>query len=204
VWQAFADRHKLAGLAVYPVALDAIVDRVKAAVESLALTISVIVDPTDRFGRLYGFDYVPAGFLIDGSGRLVYEYRPPLDPLIDFAQGDAQVLADLEQLVGQGTAPPVSVDITTPAEHTTPGLSEFVKGVELLRKGRRVEALKSWRTAAALEPDNLVWRNHLWRALNPDRFDLGNLDLVWQEQQLAREEEFGIVAANPMPDEKAE
>jgi hypothetical protein len=96
VWQACADRHKPAGLAVYAVALDEIVDRVNAAVESLALTIPVIVDPTDRFGGLYGLDTVPVGFLIDGSGRLVYEYRPPLDPLIDFGQDDAQVLADLE------------------------------------------------------------------------------------------------------------
>jgi hypothetical protein len=46
--------------------------------------------------------------------------------------------------------------------------------------------------------------NHLWRALNADRFDLGNLDLLWQEQQLAREDEFGILAANLMPYEKPE
>ena len=57
------------------------------------------------------------------------------------------------------------------------------------------ESIKAGREAAIRKPRNLVWRNQLWRALYPYRFELENVGLQGQKEQLVREAVLGI---NPL------
>ena len=193
----FADRHHGSGFAVFPIALDAFPERVKVAVAAFDLSMTVLIDESNQFGRMYGFNVVPAAFLVSASGAVAYEYKPKFDPLIDFGQTDAELLADVERLISTVTSGAIG-NLRPIAPGAAAGLASFQRGVELHRAGRVSEAIKAWREAATLEPDNMVWRNHLWRALYPERFEIGDIDLPWQNEQLVREAELGIEAANPI------
>ena len=75
-------------------------------------------------------------------------------------------------------------------------LDLFAEGSRLMREGRRAEALAAWAKAFERDPKNFVIRKQIWRALYPGRFG-DPIDLAWQKEQIAREDELGFTAANP-------
>ncbi len=72
----------------------------------------------------------------------------------------------------------------------------FALGAVHLRAGRREEGLRLWHRAYLLDPANFLIRKQIWRELYPERFG-DPIDLDWQKEQMAREQELGFSAANP-------
>lgn len=64
-----------------------------------------------------------------------------------------------------------------------------------MRAGRRQEGVGLWIHAYEHDPKNFVIRKQIWRALYPERFG-DPIDLAWQKEQIAREDELGFREAN--------
>lgn len=59
--------------------------------------------------------------------------------------------------------------------------------------GRPDEAVREWRLALRLDPENLVIRKQIWALEHPDRFHPA-IDWDWQREQLERERQEEISA----------
>jgi len=65
-------------------------------------------------------------------------------------------------------------------------LALFASGVDLHQRGDIVGALKSWRAALEIDPDNFLIRSQVWVVEHPEHF-YPTVDRAWQERQLMRE-----------------
>ena len=71
-----------------------------------------------------------------------------------------------------------------PTESSVP----FVWGLVLLQQGRKDAALKKFKQARDLDPDNWRIRKQIWAIENPDKFYSGKSpDYGWQSEQLKKE-----------------
>jgi hypothetical protein len=65
-------------------------------------------------------------------------------------------------------------------------LERFVEGVAAHAGGDVAGALRLWREALEIDPDNFLVRSQIWALEHPERF-WPVVDREWQEQQLIRE-----------------
>jgi AhpC/TSA family len=151
-------------------------ERVRPIVEESDIRFPVLVDRASELGRLLGFRIVPSGFFVDEDGTIRYRHTD------DFDVADPRVRWNLDRfLAGEATEPPGEDG------HMDPGaLGRFADGVAAFTAGREEEALRIWREALALDPDNFVIRSQIWAAEHPEHF-WPVVDREWQELQLVKE-----------------
>jgi hypothetical protein len=65
-------------------------------------------------------------------------------------------------------------------------LDRFAAGVAAHADGDDAEALRLWREALEIDPENFLVRSQIWALEHPERF-WPVVDREWQEQQLMRE-----------------
>jgi hypothetical protein len=158
------------------VAEDAQSWRVAAAVEERGATFPVLIDGASALARTLGFRLVPAGIFVDASGTVRYRNAD------DFDVADPRVRASLERfLAGEPVEAPEQEEPMSPE-----ALERFAEGVARHEAGSPSEALRIWREALALDPDNFLIRSQIWVAEHPERF-YPAVDRRWQELQLLKE-----------------
>ncbi len=150
--------------------------------EKAGARFTTVVDEENLLGQLYGFKAIPNGFLIDERGIVRYKKLGGFDIRRDETArivkrwvGDSGLLDDTLK----------SEAVQLGAEHSEAN-AHFLDGMRLYRKGDVHGALAEWRKGAQLEPDNWVIRKQIWAVENPDRFYDGDVDYVWQREQIAK------------------
>jgi hypothetical protein len=151
-------------------------ERVRPVVQERGVTFPVLIDRASVLGQELGFRIVPTGVFVDAAGTVRYRHTG------DFDVADPRVRWNLERfLAGEPTEQPEERERMTPD-----ALRLFARGVELYEDGRRADALRVWREALALDPDNFVIRSQIWVLEHPERF-YPAVDREWQELQLLKE-----------------
>ena len=150
-------------------------ERVRAAVHDRGVEFPVLVDRHGTIARGLGFGVVPSGFFVDDA-MVRYAHRDTFDI------GDPRVRHNLVRFL-EGEAVPRS-----PAGRgaNPDALALFASGVDLHQRGDIVGALKSWRAALEIDPDNFLIRSQVWVVEHPEHF-YPTVDRAWQERQLMRE-----------------
>ena len=153
--------------------------RVRPVVEAAAIEFPVLIDQASRLAADFGFQVTPAGVFLDATGTVRYVHGSPLQ---QFDVIDPRVQLNLDEFLG-GAAPRA-------IEHE-PGFrpevrSAFATGAKQIAEGDAEAAVKTWREALDLDPDNFLIRSQIWAAENPDRF-WPAVDREWQQAQLVRE-----------------
>jgi hypothetical protein len=151
-------------------------ERVRPIVEESDIGFPVLLDRASELGRLLEFRIVPSGFFVDAEGAVRYRHTD------DFDVADPRVRWNLDRfLAGEETEPPGEDGRMDPG-----ALGRFADGVAAFTDGREEEALRIWREALALDPDNFVIRSQIWAAEHPEHF-WPVVDREWQELQLVKE-----------------
>ena len=154
-------------------------DKVRPYVEKAEAQFTTVVDEANLLGDLYGFKAIPNGYLIDEQGVVRHKKlggfdirrRETAKVVEKWAAGSSpsESLAEAEQSMG--------------AEHSEAN-TLFRQGLSLYRDGNVNEALACWREGLEVEPDNLIIRKQVWAVQNPERFYDGEVDYVWQREQI--------------------
>jgi hypothetical protein len=149
---------------------------VRPVVRERGVSFPVLVDRESLLGGRLGFRIVPSGFFVDAAGALRYRHTD------DFDVADPRVRQNLERFLSGDPVEPVSAE-----QRIRPAALElFADGVAMFADGRRSEAVRTWRRALALDPDNFVIRSQIWAVEHPEHF-YPVVDRAWQEEQLVRE-----------------
>jgi thioredoxin-like negative regulator of GroEL len=150
-------------------------ERVRPVVRDAGVEFAVLVDRASTLAAALEFQVVPTGIFVD-DGRIALRHPD------DFEAGDPRVRAALDAfLVGE----PVP-------EHSTwqrvrpEALEQFAAGVAAHAAGDDAGALRLWREALEIDPENFLVRSQIWALEHPERF-WPVVDREWQEQQLVRE-----------------
>lgn len=152
-------------------------ERVLPVVEERGVEFPVLLDPTSELGQKLNFKIVPAGFFIDPDGRIVYRHEN------DFDIGDPRVKASLRAFIsGEG-----ELESPEGTQQMSPeALRSFAQGVALYSAGNQEGAIRAWRAALEIDPDNFIIRSQIWAVEHPEHF-YPAVDRDWQVQQLMRE-----------------
>ena len=182
VWQQFFDKHRVDGVEVLSVAMDAQgADRARPYVEKAGATFATVVDVGNLLGQLYGFKAIPNGFLIDEQGVVQYKR------LGGFDIRRAETARTVEQWAsGPGLDESTDKTETTLGSVHSQANAHFVEGLKLYRQGQIQGAIAAWREGVELEPDNYIIRKQIWAVENPDRFYAGDIDFEWQKRQMSQ------------------
>ena len=149
---------------------------VRPVVEASGAAFPILVDRKSELGRLLGFRIVPTGVFVDAAGVVRYRHND------DFDIADPRDRHNLERfLAGE------PVEAVDKAEPMAPqALELFARGVDEFDCGRQAGAIRSWRRALEVDPDNFVIRSQIWALQHPEHF-YPAVDRHWQEQQLLKE-----------------
>ena len=181
VWQEFVkgmDRNRAEFLAV---AVDAQGPR-KAVpyLERAEATFQCAVDADNLLAEAFDFKAIPNGVFVDEEGLVQYirlgNFNIQSPEFARLAQHWADGLPPRELT----DAPPTGRDLSIKRPEA---LQSFRRGMDLLREGKKEEAVALWRRGMVLEPDNFVIRKQIWAVENPDRFYDGEIDTDWQGLQ---------------------
>ena len=156
-------------------------DRARPYVERAGATFTTIVDESNLLGQLYGFKAIPNGFLIDERGVVRYKRLGGFDVRRPETAAIVEQWATGPDLAGD--EPPS--DVPLGAEHSESN-EMFREGIELYRQGRVEEAVALWRRGLAIDPRNYIIRKQIWAVEHPEKFYDGDVDYVWQKDQLAK------------------
>jgi hypothetical protein len=149
---------------------------------------TTLVDTDNVLARTFGYRAIPNGFAFSKDGDLIGS------KITGFDVRDAATRELVERWMAMKPGPG---DAAAPiAEPSVEALDLFAAGSRFMREGRRVEAIATWARAFEKDPKNFIIRKQIWRALYPDRFS-DPIDLAWQKEQIAREDELGFRTANP-------
>jgi hypothetical protein len=151
-------------------------ERVRPVVEALEIAFPVLVDRASTLARSLGFGVVPTGFFVDAEGILRYRHAN------DFDVGDPRVRWNLDRFLRGEPTERHDED----ARMSPEALELFAAGVSLYESGDAPGALRVWREALALAPDNFLIRSQIWVLEHPEHF-YPLVDRAWQELQLLRE-----------------
>jgi hypothetical protein len=149
---------------------------VRPIIEERGVTFPVILDRSSVLAAKLGFRMVPSGFFIDAQGIVRYKH------LNDFDIRDPRVRHNLDRFL-RGE----ELDVVREEEGMDPrALDLFASGVDSFLEDRREEAIKLWREALDLDPDNFVIRSQIWAVEHPEHF-YPAVDRDWQKLQLLKE-----------------
>jgi hypothetical protein len=150
--------------------------RVRPVVEDRGVTFPVLLDPASELGRLFEFRIVPSGLFVDADGTLAYRH------VDDFDIGDPRVRRNLDAfLAGETVEAPAGSEAMSPE-----ALELFAQGVGAYAAGDTDAAVKLWREALEVDPDNFVIRSQIWAIEHPEHF-YPVVDRDWQKLQLLKE-----------------
>ena len=158
----------------------------KPWVEKANATYRALLDQNNLLGKALNLKYVPAGLVLDESGRLA---RAVGGMNID----DESFRADLSSWAETGQIPKSWIEAdrqSAPQEMTAAEAeadSRFQLAILLLERGKRDEAVAEMKRAFKLDPENWLIRKQLWAVEHPESFYEGNVDYGWQKEQMARE-----------------
>ncbi len=131
-------------------------ERVRPVVRERGVEFPVLVDRASTLAAALRFQVVPTGVFVD-DGEIAYRHPD------DFEAGDPRIRLALEAfLSGEPVPPPAREERMRPA------------------------ALRLWREALEIDPDNFLVRSQIWALEHPERF-WPAVDRQWQEEQLMRE-----------------
>ncbi len=137
-------------------------------------------------GKVFNLKYVPVGILLDEEGLLAKSIGPVNIDESDFS-------AELLEWVLTGTIPAAWSESNRPeiphplSSREQEADERFQRATQLLEQNNRAEALVELRAAVHLDPDNWVIRKQLWAVETPLAFYKGEVDYVWQKEQIKRE-----------------
>ena len=225
MWQQYLDQapHDRP-FAFVSVAVDAHPEHVRQY--AAAHSFLTLVDSANLLGRLFDFDVVPNGLLIDEQGVVQFhhvggfylgrlEIRQQVDALLtaDFAHGErpsfvqqepieVEIIrgelihkpddADLLSALGDALLRAGSASDAAEAFRRVTALrpddwaGAFSLGTALRQSDDREGALRWWRQALTLDPQNFTVRKQIWREEHPERF-YPTIDTEWQKEQLRLE-----------------
>lgn len=150
-------------------------ERVSVVVRELGVSFPVLVDRESVIARELGFGVVPTGLLLEDA---YVRYRHD----DDFDIGDPRVRRVLTSFLdGEQIAEHPADDRCDPQ-----ALALFATGVKLYEDGAVDNALRTWRSALAIDPDNFLIRTQIWVVEHPQHF-YPTVDREWQERQLLKE-----------------
>lgn len=171
------DEGRVSQLQFVSVAVDAQgPDAARRWIEAAQARFPTLIDAENKLGTAFGYKVIPVGILVDAA-QTVKHLKVPFS--IDSNEDVAAV-----QAFASGRIPEPAVKFAPVAAGTAP--SPFAEGVERYREGKRDEALRHWREALALDPQNFLIRKQIWAVENPDRF-YPRIDSDWQKKVLADE-----------------
>lgn len=153
--------------------------RVRPIVTAARTTFPVLIDRASTVAGFFGFQITPSGVFLDAAMNVSYIHGSAVD---QFDVADPRVRLNLD-LHLTGLVPQSSNE---EARISSRALEVFAEGTALFTAGDTMRALKTWRRALALDPDNFLVRSQIWAVENPDRF-WPAVDREWQEAQLLRE-----------------
>lgn len=160
MWQQIAERKRERGepFEILSVAVDADPARVRPFVEGLSFP--TVVDTANVLGRLFDFDVVPNGLLLDEAGVLRFRHVGGFDvrrPEIE-QQVEALFEADFANEPAPAHVRQESFDVETLRVELVdrPGQAalHYALGEALLQQGRPADAEASLRRAAELDPSD--------------------------------------------------
>lgn len=175
MWQLLFEGHPNLDARLLAVALDAVRERVIKLPEAQGVGFPILIDAENTLGEAYGFTAVPNAFVIGVDGKVRYArygFSIERDP-------DRSEL--MAALAGE------EVHAATSASPPNPEANRlFKEGRKALERGDREEAIRLWRRALELNPDNWIVRKQIWAVEHPELF-YPEIDIGWQKEQLQRE-----------------
>jgi tetratricopeptide (TPR) repeat protein len=189
VWQEFLANAADPRLAFLSVAVDARPERVEAWAKPYQFT--TVVDSANTFGRLFDFDVVPNGILLDETGIIRHRHIGGFD--IRRPEVAAQVTALLETDYRIDALPaltrqePLDIEFLRTAiiERPDDGDLHFALGDALQRDGNLNDAAQAFRRAADLNPAD--WSAPFALGMTLARQGQAAESLAWWRQALARD-----------------
>ncbi len=154
--------------------------RVLPLIDQYGVRFPVLIDRASSMSVEFGFQVTPAGAFVDPGGTIQYVHRSATE---QFDVSDPRVRTNLERFLADEKPTPVADD---DVRMDSRALNLFAQGVERITAGEQADALRLWRTALELEPDNFLIRSQIWAAEHPERF-WPVIDRDWQEAQLVKE-----------------
>jgi len=150
-------------------------------VEQAQATYTNAVDAKNSLGAVFGFKAVPNAVFVDEAGIIRYAKFGGFDIRKSEYRQIAERFVNSPNLLEPGQSAE-----TANGFESNEALTLFQKGLQHYQQGDTQAALKKWRQAAALEPDNWIIRKQVWAIENPDRFYQGDVDFDWQKEQIAQ------------------
>ena len=176
MWQAYWNRRSR-DFTMVAVAQDVGgAERVGPVIAQHHVEFPVLVDRSSELGRALRFRIVPFGVFVDAQGLIRYRHAE------DFDIADPRVRFELDEFLsgrpveGRGTEERMAPE----------ALELFARGADEYARGRREEALSTWREALSHDPDNFVIRSQIWAVEHPEHF-YPTVDREWQALQLLKE-----------------
>lgn len=189
VWQREWPKLRTAGARLVTVAAEAEIGEARRYAEHLDFP--TFVDTENSLARVLRFRAIPNGYLFSAAGVLLDEMVTRFDLLSEPSTVDL-----VRSWLGTGVAADKLRPRTGLDDATVRALDLFAEGERLRERGERTIGLARWHAAYRADPKSFVIRKQIWRALYPERFG-ERIDLDWQREQIAREEQVGFSAANP-------
>ncbi|MQG15759.1 MAG: thioredoxin family protein [SAR202 cluster bacterium] len=179
VWQEVSDNIST-DVKVITVAMDVQgIAKPKFYLEKARANLTTVVDQSNKLGKLYGFKAVPNVYLIGSNGK------------VDFIElGTFNIRESTKRSLVENWAYGNHFQSSQPEEfeHDTHQKANelFESGQKLFDLDKRSEAIKLWRKAIEIDPNNYIIRKQIWAIENPDRFYKDKVDYTWQNTQLEK------------------
>ena len=141
---------------------------------------TTLIDEYGVLAEKYGFKAIPNGLLINEKGFLDY---------MSFKGFDIRHTETNNTLRNWITnSKPKDESFASPLDSNRPSIvfNLFQQGAVLYKQGRIKDGIDLWKQAVNLEPDNYLIRKQIWAIENPDKFYQGDVDYIWQREQLEK------------------
>ncbi len=165
-------------------------------VEAAGTEFPTVIDEHGVLAGIFDFKAVPNGVLVDEVGVIRWAKYG------GFSIDNPEDVATVERFLAggdPGLSPVGKVPYTLRPVERELVATKVRLGRLLDETGRRDEALGVWREALRLDPENFTIRKQIWAAEHPEKF-FPEIDVAWQQEQLAREREQEIAEGICGPD----
>lgn len=159
-------------------------------------TFPIVIDVDNRLGALYGYRKIPNGILLDDAQIIRYRKDG------GFSVDRSEDVDAVERLIRGEVAPSgghLAIPYTLAPAEQEEVETRFRLATALLRQGDAMAAVREWRQALHLDPENLLIRKQIWQVEHPERFQ-PTIDWAWQRLQLERERAAEVAAGICSPD----
>ncbi len=165
-------------------------------VEAAGAEFPTVIDEHGILASRLDFKVVPNGVLVDEAGTIRWAKYG------GFSIDNPEDVATVERfLAGEdpGPSPAARAPYALGLLERDLVATKVQLGQLLGEVGRREEAVTAWREALRLDPENFTIRKQIWAAEHPEKF-FPEIDVAWQQEQLAREREQEIAEGICGPD----